>query len=519
MLTCNADDIAARYITRRPENRSISSDFAFGQIKEWFNRCHDSHDACRVLADSYVPSYLIQITAMGSGELNLRLVSKPATAPYVALSYCWGIDQNIKATTSTLEDLRRNIDYFQLPKTMRDAIITTQKLGLQFLWVDALCIVQDDEIHTAHEIANMRRVYQNAHVTISAARARGCDQGFLHNIQRPGLSADAFRLSFLAPDMTVGSIVCFYEHDTTHVADPIEGRAWTMQEYVLSPRVLKFSVDERSWICLSSNFDDNDQSPASWWKRVHRNKFNTYRTFHRALTRSFTLISWSDVVFLYSSRNMSDPNDILLAISGIADYIWQIHKGTYVAGMWREHFPGALMWQRDATPYRRPRQYRAPSWSWAAIDGIIEYAEHDCYDRDFTLISVDLVLKSPQAPFGAVTGGSITVRGWLRLLFMRQTGVDRYILVDVNGETSADCYPDSEEDCLKELVVWCLQVSPYNEDTGQGSSGIILTTKDGKVYRRRGLFSYSSVDDVEAPERERRRCWIEKCSLKDIIIE
>ena len=219
LLTCNVDDIAARCITRRPENRSISSDFAFGQIKEWVDRCHDSHDACRVLADSYMPSYLIQITAMGSGEPNLQLVSKPATAPYVALSYCWGIDQNMKATTSILEDLCWNIDYSQLPKTIRDAITTTQKLGLRFLWVDTLCIVQDDETHIAHEIANMRRVYQNAHVTISAARAASCDQGFLHNIQRPGLSGDAFRLSFLAPDMTVGSIICFYEHDMTHILD------------------------------------------------------------------------------------------------------------------------------------------------------------------------------------------------------------------------------------------------------------------------------------------------------------
>ena len=244
-----------------------------------------------------------------------------------------------------------------------------------------------------------------------------------------------------------------------------------------------------------------------------------YRTFHRTLTGSFTPQSWSDLVLTYSSRRLSDPNDILLAISGIADYLWQTHGGTYMAGLWREHFPGALMWQNFSTPHHRLRQYRAPSWSWAANYGIMEYAEYDRYDRDFTLVSVDIVLKSPQAPFGAVTGGSITVRGWLRRLFMRQTGVDQYMLVDVNGDTSADCYPDSEEDCLKELIVWCLQVSPYNEDTGRGPSGIILTTKDGKIYRRRGLFSYSPVDEVEAPERERRRCWIEKCSLKDVVIE
>jgi len=183
------------------------------------------------------------------------------------------------------------------------------------------------------------------------------------------------------------------------------------------------------------------------------------------------------------------------------------------------------MWHRYSTPTPRPRLYRAPSWSWAAILWNFHYVVYDRYDPELKLTSLNLVLKSPEAPFGAVTDGSITIRGWLRRLCMRQTAVDQYILLneeepwEIDGYTSVDCIPDAEEDCLEELTIWCLQVSPYDEDTGQGPSGAILTTEDGRVYRRRGLFSYRLVDKVDSSKRELRRCWVEKCSLKDIIVE
>jgi hypothetical protein len=527
MLSCNADYFAECCIIQKPVNRSISSDLEFERIKKWFDRCHDNHAICRRQADSYIPSYLIQITSMDSEEPTLRLVSKPATAPYAALSYCWGINQSVRATTSTLEALRRNIDYSQLSKTIRDAIITTNKLGLRFLWVDALCIVQDDKTQTALEIANMGSVYQNAHVTISAARASSCDRGFLHDIQRPGPSAEVFRFSFLSLDMTVCSVICFCEHDMSHIQDPIEARAWTLQEYILSPRILKFGYDQRSWLCLCDELSDsNEPQRSSYVIPQYQRPIDIYRAFHKNLTGSFAPQSWTYFVALYASRELSDPNDILLAISGVANRLWQRHGGTYMAGLWREHFPSEFMWQIRSPPRSRPLQYRAPSWSWAAIDGSFDvYDESYHYDEDLKLISVDLVLESPQAPFGAVTRGSMTVRGWLRRLCMRRIGADEYHLLDevesqgVERGPSADCYPDAREDCLKELSVWCLQVSLFNKHTGQGPSGIMLTTEDENVYRRRGLFLHGPIGKGDTQERERRRSWAKKCSLQDIIIE
>lgn len=132
---------------------------------------------------SYHPSRLLHIELQGSSKkvsLKSKQLATCKAAQYVALSYCWGGDQPFKTTGANLVERHGFIDYHLLPATIRDACEVTLKLGYSYLWVDSLCIVQDNQHELAVEIAKMPQIYSNATVIIAASRASSSIEGFLH---------------------------------------------------------------------------------------------------------------------------------------------------------------------------------------------------------------------------------------------------------------------------------------------------------------------------------------------------
>ncbi|PQE20746.1 heterokaryon incompatibility protein [Rutstroemia sp. NJR-2017a BBW] len=106
--------------------------------------------------------------------------AQPA-APYACLSYCWGtdLDNNVKTLKANLKQHLDGILISVLPKTIQDAVLVCQRLGIRYLWVDALCIIQDDEEDWENESIQMCDIYSGSHITIAAHRVESCKQGFL----------------------------------------------------------------------------------------------------------------------------------------------------------------------------------------------------------------------------------------------------------------------------------------------------------------------------------------------------
>lgn len=132
--------------------------------------------------------WILQNTLLPTRVIDVRLDSsqKPRVVDthsskgvYATLSYCWGCQKNTTLRQDNISQLQREIDAENLPQTIRDAVETTRKMSIRYLWVDALCIVQDDEIEKAKEIARMQDVYSCSTVTIIASSASGADEGFL----------------------------------------------------------------------------------------------------------------------------------------------------------------------------------------------------------------------------------------------------------------------------------------------------------------------------------------------------
>jgi hypothetical protein len=474
-----------------------------------------------------MPSRVIEIGWMrGSQEPSLRLLQNPPWENYVALSYCWGGDQPIKTTLSTIQQFSSALPFSELPKSLRDAVLTTFSLSLRLLWVDSLCIIQDNSVETAKEIASMPQVYQNAHVTISAARSACCQDGFLHEISMPSAQSEVFKLPFCCPDGNVGSVNLLHEPDFW---DPIERRAWPLQEFLLSRRILKYGSYQLSWSCLCVGLHENEDAKVKWFRQRDQ-RFLTLRwRYHDS--RYNTSDSWRHLVQEYTSRKLMESKDRLLAISGLATDIGTRRDDTYLGGLWLRDLPVGLLWQVTSDRQPRPREYRAPSWSWASVDGPVGFfvdAEVVEVDPDMRVLSNEVKPAEPTAPYGALESGYIEILGRMR---RANWIIDRKTLVDIEtgDATDGEAWAYTSEDAydglsIGPISVWCLQICPYDPILEKGPFGLILTTEDERLFRRVGIFSFDpDIYEDEEPSfydfhREKQQKWADGCQLRTIII-
>jgi len=148
-----------------------------------------------------MPSTVLEIMKEGENEYSIRLHENTCQKePYAALSYIWGKPQTYRLLMSNIDEFKNRINSKDLPLTIMDAVKCAHELGLRYLWVDGLCIIQDSQEDKAKEIGRKSSIYQNAHITISAAMAKSCDEGFLGTRELvENLPKMSFKLDILTP--------------------------------------------------------------------------------------------------------------------------------------------------------------------------------------------------------------------------------------------------------------------------------------------------------------------------------
>ncbi|CAO2657828.1 Nn.00g070880.m01.CDS01 [Neocucurbitaria sp. VM-36] len=249
--------------------------------------------------------------------------------------------------------------------------------------------------------------------------------------------------------------------------------------------------------------------------------------FHEGIMDLFT---WDKLVWSYTKRDLSDSNDKLLAISGIASRLAEKSQDAYTAGMWHFHLTRGLLWEVGSRLEPRPVPYRAPTWAWASVNGSISHGMGmvTMTDPDFRILSIDSDLTESSALYGNVRYASITVRGWMRKLYWTDSSSNlleagQLESVEDGGiDTLAETMPDVSDDENHDMLpVWCLQISIHN--LNDGPYGLILTEEDGNVFKRRGVFGFSSLKDerwratLRDARRERMRSWKGFCDLQTIV--
>ena len=289
----------------------------------------------------------------------------------------------------------------ELPKTFADAVQITRKLGVEYIWIDSLCIIQDDEDDWRRETALMEHVYGGSYLNIAASSATSVHGGCW--VTTSGMQS-AFRTK-----VKVGSGELVREirdeecYDDAVWNSHLATRAWALQEKVLPSRTLHLGDRGAFWECRHSIA--NEYLPDGFTERLGTGLLRQMRDLQ------YLQQWWATVVRLYTSANLTFPRDKLPALSGIARRIRSQKGGQYLAGLWRdENIEAQLCWRVDE-PRERPDRWRAPSWSWAAVDGPTWYMptqEGICDDRYAHVVNASVTPLAGDV-FGELSAGTLDI--------------------------------------------------------------------------------------------------------------
>ncbi|KAF9764479.1 hypothetical protein IL306_002800, partial [Fusarium sp. DS 682] len=381
---------------------------------------------------------LVEIIDTG-GDTKLKLVPGSAECtPYAALSYRWGgLDAVWQTSTKNLDTRLEGFDIDALPKTLSETVQVVRDLGLRWIWIDSLCIVQDDKHDWAREAIKMATIYQNALVTIAADSSEDARAGLHNEISSSMLNEnDGFKICSKLSTNEESSIFLFpyqktrLDQSITSIRDmgdllshsSLRDRGWTMQERILSSRIIHYASDQLYWECYHGIQESEDE--LLW---IGRN-INIPKFAHRIKSAKDDKAKEKEVKSLlrywyvhlvggdYSHRSLTFRDDKLLAISGVAKALENIHPLGYMAGHWCEdddELVKSLCWKRGG-PGKKSAKYRAPSWSWASQDSAINYGYFDIVGTgDETIVAEPVAMGggSPDGtPFGRYGNGYLEIK-------------------------------------------------------------------------------------------------------------
>lgn len=362
------DNPAALFISSRPPEINVISPRLIEKKKEMIAHCCVQHTKCGPLQAPRLPTRVINVHERESATVHLHITDPDGEfAHYLTLSYCWGGEQPIQTLRRNIQNLSNNISLVELPQTLQDAVQTTRLLGYRYLWVDALCIVQDDADDKSREIARMAEIYHNSTVTIVAPNSKTVNEGYLMNQRK---QPPFFRMPVSLPDGEVGEVGIGHPCPLAHFSwelMPLSKRAWTFQESLLAKRILYYGPYEVLYCCQTLGFIRLLPSYIQYCD-------NEIASLSDICCSKDKLECWSDIVRQYTLRHVTFPNDRPYAIAGIASALEETWAQKYVFGSWTDHFLEMLTWFNVAGFPSHPslqRSDRAPSWSWLSIDGHI----------------------------------------------------------------------------------------------------------------------------------------------------
>jgi Heterokaryon incompatibility protein (HET) len=424
------------WISTRPLDPDVNRPEAVELAKQWLFDCTEHHERCRVSRDAaagsiFSPKRLLKIQNEFSDFIKVKLLLCEANEhqPYAALSYCWGGTQIYTLNLANLEALCIDIPLSSLPQTLQDTISVTSRLGIHYLWVDALCIIQDSTIDKGEEISMMHHIYQHAELTICAASSAACTEGFLQkrSFGEPSMPVlECSALQFPCPSGVQGTIFVRESQHYWPFSEPLYQRAWTLQEQVLSSRVLVYSSWQVWWECLEvKKCDRGNPYNIGTTTFIGDYPLNGMMEHIEQTSRDSNndpdvlWNAWKQLIGNYSARDLSIATDKLPAVSGLASRFSRLWGCAYYAGLWECMLVEGLNWYVFEPLAFRLEEYCAPSWSWASAIGAIVW-EYD--DKDDTqeednpvnstrIIECKVKLANDAAKFSQVTDGSLRIEG------------------------------------------------------------------------------------------------------------
>lgn len=335
--------------------------------------------------------------------------------PYVALSHCWGSCPTLKTLSTNIERFRIGVPLRDLPPTFKDAVKMTKSLSFDYIWIDSLCIVQDSLTDWEEQSSLMALVYGNAELVLAASSASSTVDGFLK--ERKGYRESSVRLACIQNQDRAITLKyrLLQPKDLAPMLDPLDQRAWALQERLLARRYLAIGSHDTSWTCTTSSACE-----CEWWRvaSVWRYEIPNIESVLQKIDKTEELAKcWREKVLRhYSFRGLTVSSDNLVAVSAIASVFREKLGSDYLAGIWLEDLIPGLLWGsviRRHAAYASDRS--APSWSWASLP-TLHFSIHDNYRTLSKIESLVRVMEtktttSTMNSFGSVHSGYIKLWG------------------------------------------------------------------------------------------------------------
>ena len=530
-------------------------------VKKWLQTCIAGHTKCRVSRTStisshrFLPIRLLDAGTTESGrpspesidakftfslpEIRLcRSDSLSQDIEYLTLSHRWGKPQGFTLNNGTLSEFHESITQAELlspqAMTFKNAIHITRCLGFRYLWIDALCINQDDPREKASEIAHMGEIYSNSTLNISATGAFLPSEGMFFERKVLSVVPCQQQVGFRKSRKQVAGVLTAYTCRWLENVDsaPLHDRGWVYQERILAPRILHFARDQIFWECASLQASETFPYGNSHLSSPYNGYLKTWylndSSFRQAPLQTVRT-TWAMLISAYSGTSLTLPEDKLVAFSAVARKFGAFSKfldSDYAAGLWRPDLAWQLLWTviDPWTNKAEPATYRSPSWSWASIStgSVLWFLQ----DRGEIVVNVQYVCVYPKTDdtFGEIVGGSIRLQGpmcrFRRLALHDGTGFVLRAngksfpseLISINWDDVREGFLDLSHHAQQSLIpenLYCVAFKLHDEEPGRtdGMSGLILEPVGGLKghYRRIGHFSAS--EDKASWDADFRDCF------------
>lgn len=378
------------------------------------------------------------------GSLQPRLHPTGAeVGQWATLSHCWGKTVTIKLTSDTFEERLRGIPIAEMPRNFRDAIVVTRMLGIRYLWIDSLCIIQDSSEDWLQESAKMGEIYKNSLITIAATNAHESAAGFLSNRSAEVVCHIRMDRDLMIPVYVRPKIEWY---GSAEIVGPLSRRGWVLQERLLPLRILHFGGQQTMWQCrtksLAEGFCDTDHALEEQIPGIIESSLRT--TFHAKISslannnnaddqgskaeipqsssssahlslaalphekipssvqepenNNNVYEQWYRLIGIYTRLALTNPTDKLAAVAGIAQQV-QLRTGdTYLAGLWKSNIRRGLeWWSNPPSILVRPSIPQAPSWSWAALN-LPSSSSSSNHDPSAALVGATNLSTAPYTP-------------------------------------------------------------------------------------------------------------------------
>lgn len=394
--------------------------------------CLTSHKDCHQHDIPALPDRVIDVE---NAETCRLIHPEGIRAQYVALSHCWGGQIEFKLEENIVDEFRDGFAISKLAKNFQHAIQITRRLGIRYLWIDCLCIIQDSTTDWLKQSKNMASVYSHATLTIYAMESATCQEGILTQENSPMIEemrlvqpvcVNAYKARGFADaeaQLELVHIEGDEEEDsvTLDTSSILASRGWALQEYVLAPRRLIFGKNRVHWECLrgtqtmdgfalkdiylgyrsSSPGSELCPRPLRFKPRGQELRYDYY-----------------SLVTSYVTRELTKSSDKLPAFSAIAQSAHHAIGGDYIAGIWTADLNRGLSWCH-IRHQPLPTRYPAPSWSWARSNHLASFTASGCVFSWTALplcASWKITLVDSTNPYGAIQSAQLDLKVFTKRL-------------------------------------------------------------------------------------------------------